>query len=95
MKNVRRRFTIPEELLAEAEEYAQLDHRTFSKLVCETLQQHMRRYPKARKNGLTTGLKALEDRIIRLEGVVAGRVPAGTQGEGSKEFTDDEEAKNR
>jgi len=95
MINVRRRFTIPEELLAEAEEYAQLDHRTFSELVCETLRQHMRRYLKTQKNGLKTGLKALEDRIIRLEGVVAGRVPAGTQGEGSKEFTDDEEAKNR
>lgn len=80
MKNVRRRFTIPEELLAEAEEYAQLDHRKFSELVCETLRQHMRRYLKTPKNGPKTGLKALEDRIIRLEGVVAGRVPAGTQG---------------
>ena len=85
---VRKRFTIATELSKVAEEYARLDNRTFSELVCEALRQHMHRYPKARKNGPPAAEKSLIDRITALEEIVAGRVPAGTQEEDSKQMTE-------
>jgi hypothetical protein len=72
---VRRRFTISPEELAAAEEYARLDNRTFSELVCEALRQHMHRYPKTRKNGPTAFEKALLDRIANLEAIVCQKYP--------------------
>ena len=48
---MRKRFTAPAALVAEAEEYAAADNRSFSELVCEALRQHMRRYPRKCGNG--------------------------------------------
>jgi hypothetical protein len=69
----RKRFTIRAELLAAAEEYARLDNRTFSELICEALRQHMHRYPRTRKNGPTTSEKSLIERIDALEKIVQQR----------------------
>jgi hypothetical protein len=88
MKQVRKRFTIPPDLKRDAEEYAQLDNRTFSELVCEALRQHIRRYPRTQKNGPKTGPKTLEDRIIRLEQIIQPeypQVPQVTNGEGVRD----------
>ena len=43
---MQKRFTVPADLLHQAEEYARLDHRTFSELVCEALHQHLTRFKK-------------------------------------------------
>jgi len=65
---VQKRFTAPADLLHQAEEYARLDHRTFSELVCEALHQHMTRFEKkARKRSkedLAARVSVLEQ-IIR------------------------------
>ena len=63
----RKRFTAPEALLQQAEEYARLDHRSFSELVCETLRQHMKRYP---KKGVIDFGNEIVARIERLEKMV-------------------------
>lgn len=67
-----KRFTAPEALLHQAEEYARLDARTFSELVCEALRQHMRRYPKKGKDELE---RDLPGRVSDLERIVHHRYP--------------------
>ena len=79
MKVLRKRFTLSEELARDAEDYALMDNRTFSELVCEALRQHIKRYPRARKNGHEMVEKSVIDRIALLEEIVRLRVPAGTQ----------------
>ena len=60
IKMVRKRFTIPEHELKLIMEYAQLDHRSFSELVCEALKQIRHRYPKKAE-------KVHEDKLHELE----------------------------
>lgn len=72
---MRKRFTISAQELAAAEEYARLDNRTLSELVCEALRQHMHRYPKTRKNGPTAFEKAMLERIANLEAIVCQKYP--------------------
>lgn len=69
---MRKRFTGPAGLLREAEEYAKLDNRNLSELICEALRQHMRRYPKKREKSPS---KALEARILKLERIVQHGYP--------------------
>jgi len=67
MKNVRRRFTIPEDQLLLAEEYAKAAHRTLSELVVEALSQVRHRYPrkdeKRAQSRLSERLSILEARL--------------------------------
>ena len=72
---IRKRFTLPIELAQDAEQYALVDNRTFSELVCEALRQHIKRYPRTQKNGHGITEKALIDRIVVLEKIVAQRYP--------------------
>jgi hypothetical protein len=61
---MKKRFTGPQALLREAEEYAKCDNRTFSEFVCEALRQHMRRYPKILKE---RPADSLAGRVAKLE----------------------------
>jgi NRPS condensation-like uncharacterized protein len=64
MKNVRKRFTIPEDQMLLAEEYAKATNRTLSELVVEALFQIRHRYPRKDEKRLN---KKLEDRVCFLE----------------------------
>ena len=75
MKNVRRRFTIPEDQLQLAEEYAKRTNRTLSELIVETLFQARHRH--ARKDEKRTQ-NSLEDRIHTIEQKIEGRYVATT-----------------
>ncbi len=75
---MRKRFTAPAELARQAEEYARLDHRTFSELVCEALRQHMRRYP---KKALDASAGDLASRVAALERIVRRKYPQVPLGE--------------
>ena len=65
-RTVRRRFTIPEDELRLAEEYAELDHRTLSELICEALRQMRHRYPHKDSNAIRT-VRELEKRLQTIE----------------------------
>jgi len=65
-RTVRRRFTIPENELRLAEEYAELDHRTLSELICEALKQMRHRYPHKDSSAIRT-VKELEKRLQTVE----------------------------
>lgn len=67
MNQVRKRFVAPGELVRQAEEFARLDHRTFSELVCEALHQHMTRFARKVQKRSEEGLAA---RVSALEGIV-------------------------
>ena len=71
MRQTRKRFTIPSDLLGEAEEYARQDNRTFSEFVCETIRQHMKRYPKSRH----ATDKSIDARLSELENIVRQLYP--------------------
>lgn len=73
MKTIRKRFTISSQDLAVAEEYARLDNRTFSELVCEALRQHMYRYPQSQKKASQAVENTLDARLSALEEIVAQR----------------------
>ena len=62
-KMVRKRFTIPEHELKLIMEYAQLDHRSFSELVCEALCQIRHRYPKKAEKARADKLHELERKV--------------------------------
>jgi len=64
---VRKRFVAPGELVRQAEEFARLDHRTFSELVCEALHQHMTRFKKKVQKRSKEDLAA---RVSELEEIV-------------------------
>jgi hypothetical protein len=66
IRRIRKRIIIPEDELLLAEEYARLDHRTFSELVCEALKQMRRRYPKTNEKRLMDKLSELEEKIDQL-----------------------------
>ncbi len=63
MKMIRKRFTIPEHELKLIMEYAQLDHRSFSQLVCEALKQMRHRYPKKAEKEHVDKLHELERKV--------------------------------
>ncbi len=63
IKMVRKRFTIPEHELKLIMEYAQLDHRSFSELVCEALKQIRHRYPKKAEKEQVDKLHELERKV--------------------------------
>ncbi len=63
MKMIRKRFTIPEHELKLIMEYAQLDHRSFSELVCEALCQIRHRYPKKAEKEPVDKLHELERKV--------------------------------
>ena len=62
-KMIRKRFTIPEHELKLIMEYAQLDHRSFSELVCEALCQIRHRYPKKAEKAQVDKLHELERKV--------------------------------
>jgi hypothetical protein len=64
---VRKRFVAPGELVRQAEEFARLDHRTFSELVCEALHQHMTRF---KRKGQDRSKEDLAARVSALEEIV-------------------------
>jgi phosphoenolpyruvate-protein kinase (PTS system EI component) len=64
---MRKRFVAPGELVRQAEEFARLDHRTFSELVCEALHQHMTRFAKKAQN---RSKEDLAGRVSDLEEIV-------------------------
>ncbi len=64
---MRARITIPPDLLRGAKEFARLDHRTFSELVCEALHQHMTRFAKKAQNRSKEDLAA---RVSELEKII-------------------------
>ena len=70
MKNVRRRFTIPEDQLQLAEEYAKATNRTLSELVVEALFQIRHRYP---RKDTKRAQNSIEDRLCVLESRSAQR----------------------
>ena len=63
VKMIRKRFTIPEHELKLIMEYAQLDHRSFSQLVCEALKQIRHRYPKKAEKVQVDKLHELERKV--------------------------------
>ncbi len=63
IKMVRKRFTIPEHELKLIMEYARLDHRSFSELVCEALKQMRHRYPKKAEKEQVDKLHELERKV--------------------------------
>jgi len=65
-RRVQKKFTIPAEELRLAEEYAKLDHRTMSELICEALKQMRHRYPHKDNTAIQT-LKELSQRVQELE----------------------------
>jgi hypothetical protein len=85
MKNVRRRFTIPEDQLLLAEEYAKASNRTLSELVVEALFQIRHRYPrkdvKRAQNSIEDRLRVLESRNEQRY----GPVPYRASGEGVRD----------
>jgi hypothetical protein len=70
MKNVRRRFTIPEDQLLLAEEYAKFTNRTLAELIVESLFQtrhrHVRKDEKRLQNRSEDRLSVLEGKIEQL-----------------------------
>jgi len=64
MKNVRKRFTIAEDQLLLAEEYAKATNRTLSELVVEALFQIRHRYPRKDAKRVQN---SIEDRLCVLE----------------------------
>jgi glycine cleavage system protein P-like pyridoxal-binding family len=68
MKNVRKRFTIPEDQLLLAEEYAKATNRTLSELVVECLFQIRHRH---RQKDEKKAKNRLEDRVHVLEEIIA------------------------
>ncbi len=66
IRRIRKRIVIPEDELLLAEEYARLDHRTFSELVCEAIKQMRRRYPKTDEKRMIDRIAELEEKIDQL-----------------------------
>lgn len=64
---MQKRFTAPADLLHQAEEFARLDHRSFSELLCEALHQHMTRF---KKKALKRTKEDLAGRVLVLEEIV-------------------------
>lgn len=89
MKIMRKRFTIPEDELALAEEYAVLDHRTLSELICEALKHMRHRYPHKDSNAIRT-VKELEKRLLTVErelNFIRENLGVDTDSEGTGEDT--------
>ncbi len=63
IKMIRKRFTIPEHELKLIMEYVQLDHRSFSELICEALCQIRHRYPKKVEKARADKLHELERKV--------------------------------
>lgn len=85
MKNIRKRFTIPEDQLQLAEEYAKATNRTLGELVVETLFQARHRH---RKKDEKRAQNSLEDRLDVLEAKVAQKEwqpPCMANGEGVRD----------
>lgn len=73
MKNVRKRFTIPEDQLQLAEEYAKATNRTLAELIVEALFQARHRHVRKDEKRLQN---KVEDRLSVLEGKIEGRYVA-------------------